>query len=293
MTRPYLNYFFQIILLLVIDQSIASKKNHDQQNVKIESANNGPLLLNELLLDYDSLTRPASGADQLRVQISIRPTYVSWKDDQLKTLFTFEQSWTDERLKFMGETELKLLDDHPRLWLPDTTFQYAFENQKPNPGSITIQPRGSIVWTQQVLLTFPCPLDPNEIWTNDGTVKCTLSLTSRGFMDDELEYKWAPHSDRDQKSKIDFSNQLRKIEFLDKSDPPPEKLENKIAIEHFDPFNNSSAHNDTILLPLPSLQSIDTPVIKKQSELKILFTVQTEFTKSVLRYLTKKAMRDL
>lgn len=66
----------------------------------MDTAVNGPLLLNELLLDYDSFSRPASGDQPCRVQVSLAPSFLTWKDDQLKMAFTLEHTWLDERLRF-------------------------------------------------------------------------------------------------------------------------------------------------------------------------------------------------
>lgn len=99
-------FFFQRFLvqlvLLFLSPVGASKKNHDHQGAtKIDTAINGPLLLNELLLDYDSFARPSShNGGPCQVQVNLSPSYVAWKEDQLKATVTLEQTWMDERLKF-------------------------------------------------------------------------------------------------------------------------------------------------------------------------------------------------
>jgi len=246
----------------------ASKKNHEQQGrPKIDAGGvNGQMLLNEILLDYDSYSRPTSAEGPCHVQVSIEPTFISWKDDQLKTLFSFEQTWMDTRLKFVGQQELKLTDYNSRLWLPDTVFQNSLDESQPHHGLITIRSDGQVTRTQRVLLSIPCPLEPTDVWSQDGLVNCTSTISSRSYSLEELTYSWYPNSS----TVIEImKHPLRKMEFLGG--------QNVLSV--LDAFN-STPTNGTIY-PL------------KVEELSVMFTVQTEFTKSVLHYLTKKAMKDL
>ncbi|KFZ45601.1 GBRA6 protein, partial [Pelecanoides urinatrix] len=106
----------------------------------------------------------------------------------------FRQTWTDERLKFSGPTEILRLNNLmvSKIWTPDTFFRNGKKSIAHNmttPNKLfRIMQNGTILYTMRLTINADCPMRLVN-FPMDGHA-CPLKFGSYAYPKSEIIYTW-------------------------------------------------------------------------------------------------------
>ncbi|XP_042646072.1 gamma-aminobutyric acid receptor subunit alpha-6 isoform X1 [Tyto alba] len=154
-------------------------------------------ILDKLLDGYDNRIRPGFGGAVTEVKTDIYVTSfgpVSDVEMEYTMDVFFRQTWTDERLKFSGPTEILRLNNLmvSRIWTPDTFFRNGKKSIAHNmttPNKLfRIMQNGTILYTMRLTINADCPMRLVN-FPMDGHA-CPLKFGSYAYPKNEIIYTW-------------------------------------------------------------------------------------------------------
>ncbi|XP_074740213.1 gamma-aminobutyric acid receptor subunit alpha-6 isoform X2 [Strix uralensis] len=153
--------------------------------------------LDKLLDGYDNRLRPGFGGAVTEVKTDIYVTSfgpVSDVEMEYTMDVFFRQTWTDERLKFSGPTEILKLNNLmvSKIWTPDTFFRNGKKSIAHNmttPNKLfRIMQNGTILYTMRLTINADCPMRLVN-FPMDGHA-CPLKFGSYAYPKSEIIYTW-------------------------------------------------------------------------------------------------------
>ncbi|GAB0196080.1 gamma-aminobutyric acid receptor subunit alpha-6 [Grus japonensis] len=144
-------------------------------------------ILDKLLDGYDNRLRPGFGGAVTEVKTDIYVTSFGPVSD-------VEMTWTDERLKFSGPTEILRLNNLmvSKIWTPDTFFRNGKKSIAHNmttPNKLfRIMQNGTILYTMRLTINADCPMRLVN-FPMDGHA-CPLKFGSYAYPKSEIIYTW-------------------------------------------------------------------------------------------------------
>ncbi|XP_064528377.1 gamma-aminobutyric acid receptor subunit alpha-6 isoform X1 [Pseudopipra pipra] len=154
-------------------------------------------ILDKLLDGYDNRLRPGFGGAVTEVKTDIYVTSfgpVSDVEMEYTMDVFFRQTWTDERLKFSGPTEILRLNNLmvSKIWTPDTFFRNGKKSIAHNmttPNKLfRIMQNGTILYTMRLTINADCPMRLVN-FPMDGHA-CPLKFGSYAYPKSEIIYTW-------------------------------------------------------------------------------------------------------
>uniref|UniRef100_A0A8C3BJX3 Gamma-aminobutyric acid type A receptor subunit alpha6 n=1 Tax=Cairina moschata TaxID=8855 RepID=A0A8C3BJX3_CAIMO len=154
-------------------------------------------ILDKLLDGYDNRLRPGFGGAVTEVKTDIYVTSfgpVSDVEMEYTMDVFFRQTWTDERLKFGGPTEILRLNNLmvSKIWTPDTFFRNGKKSIAHNmttPNKLfRIMQNGTILYTMRLTINADCPMRLVN-FPMDGHA-CPLKFGSYAYPKSEIIYTW-------------------------------------------------------------------------------------------------------
>ncbi|KAI4570055.1 hypothetical protein MJT46_007349 [Ovis ammon polii x Ovis aries] len=154
-------------------------------------------ILDNLLEGYDNRLRPGFGGAVTEVKTDIYVTSfgpVSDVEMEYTMDVFFRQTWTDERLKFGGPTEILSLNNLmvSKIWTPDTFFRNGKKSIAHNmttPNKLfRIMQNGTILYTMRLTINADCPMKLVN-FPMDGHA-CPLKFGSYAYPKSEIIYTW-------------------------------------------------------------------------------------------------------
>uniref|UniRef100_A0A452QW73 Neurotransmitter-gated ion-channel ligand-binding domain-containing protein n=1 Tax=Ursus americanus TaxID=9643 RepID=A0A452QW73_URSAM len=154
-------YYHQV---LVIKAENTLGKLEDEGNFYSKNISR---ILDNLLEGYDNRLRPGFGGAVTEVKTDIYVTSfgpVSDVEMEYTMDVFFRQTWTDERLKFGGPTEILSLNNLmvSKIWTPDTFFRNGKKSIAHNmttPNKLfRIMQNGTILYTMRLTINADCPM---------------------------------------------------------------------------------------------------------------------------------------
>ncbi|XP_077908190.1 gamma-aminobutyric acid receptor subunit alpha-6 isoform X2 [Ictidomys tridecemlineatus] len=154
-------------------------------------------ILDNLLEGYDNRLRPGFGGAVTEVKTDIYVTSfgpVSDVEMEYTMDVFFRQTWTDERLKFGGPTEILSLNNLmvSKIWTPDTFFRNGKKSIAHNmttPNKLfRIMQNGTILYTMRLTINADCPMRLVN-FPMDGHA-CPLKFGSYAYPKSEIIYTW-------------------------------------------------------------------------------------------------------
>ncbi|XP_041881368.1 gamma-aminobutyric acid receptor subunit alpha-6 isoform X3 [Corvus kubaryi] len=154
-------------------------------------------ILDKLLDGYDNRLRPGFGGSVTEVKTDIYVTSfgpVSDVEMEYTMDVFFRQTWTDERLKFSGPTEILRLNNLmvSKIWTPDTFFRNGKKSIAHNmttPNKLfRIMQNGTILYTMRLTINADCPMRLVN-FPMDGHA-CPLKFGSYAYPKSEIIYTW-------------------------------------------------------------------------------------------------------
>ncbi|XP_074772536.1 gamma-aminobutyric acid receptor subunit alpha-6 isoform X2 [Athene noctua] len=154
-------------------------------------------ILDKLLDGYDNRLRPGFGGAVTEVKTDIYVTSfgpVSDVEMEYTMDVFFRQTWTDERLKFTGPTEILKLNNLmvSKIWTPDTFFRNGKKSIAHNmttPNKLfRIMQNGTILYTMRLTINADCPMRLVN-FPMDGHA-CPLKFGSYAYPKSEIIYTW-------------------------------------------------------------------------------------------------------
>ncbi|XP_071614641.1 gamma-aminobutyric acid receptor subunit alpha-6 isoform X2 [Heliangelus exortis] len=154
-------------------------------------------ILDKLLDGYDNRLRPGFGGAVTEVKTDIYVTSfgpVSDVEMEYTMDVFFRQTWTDERLKFSGPTEILSLNNLmvSKIWTPDTFFRNGKKSIAHNmttPNKLfRIMQNGTILYTMRLTINADCPMRLVN-FPMDGHA-CPLKFGSYAYPKSEIIYTW-------------------------------------------------------------------------------------------------------
>ncbi|XP_051487052.1 gamma-aminobutyric acid receptor subunit alpha-6 isoform X2 [Apus apus] len=154
-------------------------------------------ILDKLLDGYDNRLRPGFGGAVTEVKTDIYVTSfgpVSDVEMEYTMDVFFRQTWTDERLKFSGPTEILSLNNLmvSKIWTPDTFFRNGKKSIAHNmttPNKLfRIMQNGTILYTMRLTINADCPMRLVN-FPMDGHA-CPLKFGSYSYPKSEIIYTW-------------------------------------------------------------------------------------------------------
>ncbi|XP_075365620.1 gamma-aminobutyric acid receptor subunit alpha-6 [Mycteria americana] len=154
-------------------------------------------ILDKLLDGYDNRLRPGVGGAVTEVKTDIYVTSfgpVSDVEMEYTMDVFFRQTWTDERLKFSGPTEILRLNNLmvSKIWTPDTFFRNGKKSIAHNmttPNKLfRIMQNGTILYTMRLTINADCPMRLVN-FPMDGHA-CPLKFGSYAYPKSEIIYTW-------------------------------------------------------------------------------------------------------
>ncbi|ELK28374.1 Gamma-aminobutyric acid receptor subunit alpha-6 [Myotis davidii] len=154
-------------------------------------------ILDNLLEGYDNRLRPGFGGAVTEVKTDIYVTSfgpVSDVEMEYTMDVFFRQTWTDERLKFRGPTEILSLNNLmvSKIWTPDTFFRNGKKSIAHNmttPNKLfRIMQNGTILYTMRLTINADCPMRLVN-FPMDGHA-CPLKFGSYAYPKSEIIYTW-------------------------------------------------------------------------------------------------------
>ncbi|KAM9531284.1 gamma-aminobutyric acid receptor subunit alpha-6 isoform 2-T2 [Guaruba guarouba] len=154
-------------------------------------------ILDKLLDGYDNRLRPGFGGAVTEVKTDIYVTSfgpVSDVEMEYTMDVFFRQTWTDERLKFSGPTEILRLNNLmvSKIWTPDTFFRNgkkSIAHSMTTPNKLfRIMQNGTILYTMRLTINADCPMRLVN-FPMDGHA-CPLKFGSYAYPKSEIIYTW-------------------------------------------------------------------------------------------------------
>ncbi|XP_026310204.1 gamma-aminobutyric acid receptor subunit alpha-6 isoform X1 [Piliocolobus tephrosceles] len=151
-------------LCIILWLESALGKLEDEGNFYSENISR---ILDNLLEGYDNRLRPGFGGAVTEVKTDIYVTSfgpVSDVEMEYTMDVFFRQTWTDERLKFRGPTEILSLNNLmvSKIWTPDTFFRNGKKSIAHNmttPNKLfRIMQNGTILYTMRLTINADCPM---------------------------------------------------------------------------------------------------------------------------------------
>ncbi|XP_027499066.1 gamma-aminobutyric acid receptor subunit alpha-6 isoform X2 [Corapipo altera] len=186
--------------LLIASASVAvslGKALGDQGDGADLYSENITRILDKLLDGYDNRLRPGFGGAVTEVKTDIYVTSfgpVSDVEMEYTMDVFFRQTWTDERLKFSGPTEILRLNNLmvSKIWTPDTFFRNGKKSIAHNmttPNKLfRIMQNGTILYTMRLTINADCPMRLVN-FPMDGHA-CPLKFGSYAYPKSEIIYTW-------------------------------------------------------------------------------------------------------
>ena len=145
--------------------------------------------------NYNKFECPRSnnGADPANIRVFLHIESIREITSEAKLDFYLVQNWNDSRLGHFNEQVKitgRVLPDN--VWYPDTYFLlvrnliYSQEEQY-----FVVQKDGWIEYNRKVRLITPC--SPEVMLFPFDVVKCSLVLSSFGYIENEVTYSWDPN----------------------------------------------------------------------------------------------------
>ncbi|XP_040831641.1 gamma-aminobutyric acid receptor subunit alpha-6 isoform X1 [Ochotona curzoniae] len=181
-----------LCILLWLGNAIG--KLEDEGNLYSENISR---ILDSLLEGYDNRLRPGFGGAVTEVKTDIYVTSfgpVSDVEMEYTMDVFFRQTWTDERLKFGGPTEILSLNNLmvSKIWTPDTFFRNGKKSIAHNmttPNKLfRIMQNGTILYTMRLTINADCPMRLVN-FPMDGHA-CPLKFGSYAYPKSEIIYTW-------------------------------------------------------------------------------------------------------
>ncbi|XP_048717531.1 gamma-aminobutyric acid receptor subunit alpha-6 isoform X2 [Caretta caretta] len=184
--------FSWICIAICIDKALGSQT--DEGKLYSENITR---ILDKLLDGYDNRLRPGFGGAVTEVKTDIYVTSfgpVSDVEMEYTMDVFFRQTWTDERLKFSGPTEILRLNNLmvSKIWTPDTFFRNGKKSIAHNmttPNKLfRIMQNGTILYTMRLTINADCPMRLVN-FPMDGHA-CPLKFGSYAYPKSEIIYTW-------------------------------------------------------------------------------------------------------
>ncbi|ELK17339.1 Gamma-aminobutyric acid receptor subunit alpha-6 [Pteropus alecto] len=181
-----------LYLILWVENALG--KLEDEGNFYSENISR---ILDNLLEGYDNRLRPGFGGAVTEVKTDIYVTSfgpVSDVEMEYTMDVFFRQTWTDERLKFGGPTEILSLNNLmvSKIWTPDTFFRNGKKSIAHNmttPNKLfRIMQNGTILYTMRLTINADCPMRLVN-FPMDGHA-CPLKFGSYAYPKSEIIYTW-------------------------------------------------------------------------------------------------------
>uniref|UniRef100_A0A8C8RG08 Gamma-aminobutyric acid type A receptor subunit alpha6 n=1 Tax=Pelusios castaneus TaxID=367368 RepID=A0A8C8RG08_9SAUR len=181
-----------ICVSICVDKALGGQRDEGNQY-----SENITRILDKLLDGYDSRLRPGFGGAVTEVKTDIYVTSFGPVSD-VEMDYTmdvfFRQTWTDERLKFGGQTEILRLNNLmvSKIWTPDTFFRNGKKSIAHNmttPNKLfRIMQNGTILYTMRLTINADCPMRLVN-FPMDGHA-CPLKFGSYAYPKSEIIYTW-------------------------------------------------------------------------------------------------------
>ncbi|XP_053935294.1 gamma-aminobutyric acid receptor subunit alpha-6 isoform X3 [Cuculus canorus] len=185
-----------LLAWLCVAASIEKVVGAQDESVDLYSEN-VTRILDKLLDGYDNRLRPGFGGAVTEVKTDIYVTSfgpVSDVEMEYTMDVFFRQTWTDERLKFSGPTEILRLNNLmvSKIWTPDTFFRNGKKSIAHNmttPNKLfRIMQNGTILYTMRLTINADCPMRLVN-FPMDGHA-CPLKFGSYAYPKSEIIYTW-------------------------------------------------------------------------------------------------------
>ncbi|XP_043241098.1 gamma-aminobutyric acid receptor alpha-like [Amphibalanus amphitrite] len=177
--------------------SEATSGRIQRRHANLALSENISAVLENLLKNYDSTQRPASGLGPTRVQTNILIRSmgpISELDMEYSMDCYFRQMWRDQRLTFNSSIDqlslsIKMLEG---IWKPDTYFlngrgSYVHTITRPNK-LIRLSSNGVILYSMRLTIKAKCPMLLQHFPMDKQT--CPLVIGSYAYTSHDVIYEW-------------------------------------------------------------------------------------------------------